>query len=1319
MTGAAAQNINTVAGGGSPLGLAATAWGASGPGGAAVDASGNVYLAVGNQIWIVNAAGVVTGLVGTGTGGYSGDGGPASSATLNLPTGVALDAAGNIYIADQQNNVVRKVTVGTGIITTFAGNGTYSFSGDGVPATDAQLAGPAGVAVDSSGNLYIADEGNRRIRKVTAATGFISTVAGDGGSGYNGDGELAIDATLNFPTGVAVDSSGNIYIADSSNNLIREVSAATGFISTIAGGGAGTGSGVPATSIHLDSPVGITLGSNGNLYIADSGNCLIRKFTVGGNINTVAGDGSCAYSGDGGAATSAALNSPTGVAVDSSGNLYIADYANNLVRKVTAATGKIGTFAGNGTPGLAGNGGEATSAELHFPTGVAVDSAGDIYIADTNNQVIRKVTAATGDITTFAGNGTTGYSGDGGPAISAQLYNPYAIAVDSGGNLYIADTGNAVIRKVTPAGVISTVAGNNTAGYSGDLGPAISAELRSPFGVAVDGSGNLYIADASNQVIRMVTAATGIITTIAGNGTNGYSGDGGPATSAHLSLPFGVAVDSNANVYISDSNNSVIRKVTAATGVITTIAGNGTAGYSGDGGPATGAELYYPYGISVDSGGNIYVADSSNSAIRKFTAGGNITTFAGTGTFGYSGDGGQASSAELASPEGVTVGAGGLVFVADSGNNRIRAITVPAGLATHFTVSAPAAATAGTAFNNLVVTALDANNDTVTGYGGTIHFTSTDGASALPANATLTNGAGTFSATLNTPGNQTITATDTVTVTITGVSGTIAVSGGPATHFTVTAPAAATAGTAFNNLVVTALDANNNTATAYAGTVHFSSTDGAAALPANATLINGTGTFSAILKTTGNRTITAADTISGSITGTTGTITVTAGPATHFTLTAPAAATAGTAFNNLVVTALDANNNTAAAYAGTVHFTSTDGAAALPANATLTNGTGTFSVTLNTIGNQTITATDTVTAGITGTSGLIAVNQPQPPAPAPPSYYPPNLTMSFGLTSMPLGGTTTLTFTLSNPNQTLSLSGVGFTDELPAGLIVTSPGSSASSCGPVTTTMESINLSAGTLGLNGTCSFSITVMGVAVGTQNDTTGPVASAQVSGSSSAFAQLNVTQGTESIMSSGSFVQGAIAPNSILTYFGPVICLPNEQVLINGTATKILFANATQINFVSPGSLVGGAVTLQIVCTGYAPVTLTAPVATANPSIFTQNETGKGEGAILNLDETVNSPAAPTQQGSYISVYGTGFGAFAPSGPDGLQHLVATVTANIGGVAATVVYAGEAPGETSGLQQINIRVPTGIAAGPAVPILLSANGAATQNGVTLAVQ
>jgi trimeric autotransporter adhesin len=659
--------ISTVAGGAPPPTPVAAPQASIGiPAGVAADTAGNVYFTGLNCLFKIGANGVLSRVVGNARAGYSGDGGPAASAQLNAPAGLAVDTSGNLYIADVANDRVREVSA-AGIITTVAGNGLFGYSGDGGPAASARLA-PAAVAVDSAGSIYTADEGNSAVRKVSAA-GTITTIAGNGSPGYSGDGGPAVNAQLNDPRGVAVDNSGNLYIADTGNRVIRKVSAA-GIITTIAGNGSFgySGDGGPASDAQITSAIGIAVDAGGNLYIADIYNRRIRKVSAAGIITTIAGDGLFGYSGDGGPAASAELGSPVGVALDASGNLYIADAGNYRIRKVSAA-GIITTVAGNGSNNYSGDGGAAANAQLSEPEGVAVDAAGNVYIADTANQRVRKV-ASGGVITTVAGTGSAGYSGDGGPAISAELYHPTGIAMDACGNLYIADDLNSVIRQVSVAGAITTVAGNGTAGFSGDGGPAASAQLFRPNGVAADAAGNLYIADTNNNRIRKVSAE-GIITTIAGGSVFGYSGDGDPAYDALLNSPSGVAVDAGGNLYIADTGNSQIRKISTA-GIISTVP---TALAPEVGSGLSGTPLTEPTSVAVDAAGNLYIAEQEFDRIRKVSASGDVTIVAGNNTAGYSGDGGPAREAQLYFPYGVAVNTGGDVYIADSLNNAVRLLT--------------------------------------------------------------------------------------------------------------------------------------------------------------------------------------------------------------------------------------------------------------------------------------------------------------------------------------------------------------------------------------------------------------------------------------------------------------------------------------------------------------------------------------------------------------------------------------------------------------------------------------------------------------------
>ena len=601
-------------------GIITTVTRASVPNDVLVDGSGNLYIAdSGNRVVRkVDSSGVSTRVAGTGSQfGPVGDDGPATEATLVFPADLALDGSGNLYIADSADHRIRKVDT-AGVITTFAGTGDLGDSGDDGQATEAKINAPQGVAVDGAGNVYIADTVNNRIRKVDSS-GVITAFAGTGDYGYRDfdDGRPAIRAHLRRPEDVEVDGSGNIYIADTRSHRIRKVDS-SGIITTVAGRGVRgvRGDGGPATSAGVEWPVGIALDGSGNLYITQVKNERIRKVDSSGIITTVA-FGDHEFGGDGRRATAALLNRPADVAVDRAGNLYIADRDNHRIRKVNSS-GIITTFAGTGTEGGSGDGGQATEAQLKDPNGVAVDRSGNVYIAAQLNHRVRKVDSS-GTITAFAGTGAVGFSGDGGPATEARVSRPHGVAVDRAGNVYIVDWDKHRVRKVDSSGTITTIAGTGTEGFGGDGGPATEAFFNYPTFVAVDGAGNVYIADSKNHRIRKVDSS-GLITTFAGTGTAGYSfrENGGPATSARLNEPWGVAVDGAGNLYIADTLNHQIRKVDT-NGLITTIAGTERGGFSGDGGPATSARLNQPVGIAVDGSGNIYFADFLNDRIRKLT----------------------------------------------------------------------------------------------------------------------------------------------------------------------------------------------------------------------------------------------------------------------------------------------------------------------------------------------------------------------------------------------------------------------------------------------------------------------------------------------------------------------------------------------------------------------------------------------------------------------------------------------------------------------------------------------------------------------------
>ncbi len=618
-----------------------------------------------------------------GTASIGSADGAGGSARFNGPYAVAVDATGNVYVADNWNPTIRKITPG-GAVTTLAGLAGAFGASDGTGGT-ARFGNPWGVAVDSIGNVFVADSWTNTIRKITPA-GVVSTFAGTPFVSGSADGTGSA-AQFSFPGGVAADSAGNIYVADTGNRTLRKITPA-GAVTTLAGlAGAplwnpldgpmpsldGTGSAARFISLH-----GLAADAAGNLYATDENT--IRKITPSGMVTTFAGTaGSGNWGSADGTGSAARFNAAYGVSADAAGNVYVADTWNNTIRKITSA-GTVTTLAGlaAGYPPAAGSvgatDGAGSVARLNFPQSVAVDTAGNLYVADTHNNTIRKITAA-GIVSTLAGVapaqslGATDATGS-----SARFSGPHGLAADAVGNLYVADTLNSTIRKIAANGAVTTLAG--TAGTIGSAdGQGAGASFRYPYGLATDAAGNVFIADTYNHVVRKITPG-GLVTTLAGGaGINGPTDGTGPA--ARFNYPKGIAVDSAGNAYVADTNSGTIRKITA-TGGVTTFAGL-VGGFGTTDGPGPTARFSMAEGVAVDNAGNVYVADTGNFTIRKITSAGVVSTLAGTAGISGLVDG-PSGTARFNGPEGVVVDAAGNVFVADNINYTIRDGT-PAGYA--------------------------------------------------------------------------------------------------------------------------------------------------------------------------------------------------------------------------------------------------------------------------------------------------------------------------------------------------------------------------------------------------------------------------------------------------------------------------------------------------------------------------------------------------------------------------------------------------------------------------------------------------------------
>ena len=609
-------------------------------------------------------------------GGFFDNSRPLETSILLDFGGIAFDSDQNLLIAESRNHRIRIWDRGTNEVRTLGGTGIDYFEGDGDIAINTSFDNPHDIVLDSDNNIYIASF--NRIRRIDASTSVVTTFAGNGeaSDGMTGNGGLAIEAAIN-PWAMAIDNTNDIlYFIEGFNHVVRKINLESGIIEGFAGSGnqGFSGDGGPAINAEFNLILGIAVNSEHDVFISDTQNLRVRRINSADNtISTYAGSGIVGPIGDNGPAISASIE-PGRISFDAQDNLIIPQLGRSTIRHVDKSTGIITTLAGT-TPGYSGDGGLATLAQLNSPGKVITDDSGNLFLAEITNRVLRKVDSNQ-KISTVLG----GEIGDGGRA-DQSIVNPNSNPqISLNGNIYFVETNHHRIRKIDPDGIISIVAGTGESGYSGDNGPATSAQLNFPENIQLNNEGNLLIADRQNHRIRLLNLETNIIQTVAGNGTPGFSGDGGPATGASLDLPTDMVVDNTGNIYIADASNHIIRFVNVDNGVISTYAGvPGNGSFEGDGGPVDDALLFKPTDLHYHQN-LLYLSNADNRIIRKIDLKTDIIELvAGTGAGGDSGDGGLATNATFSWLTDLTTDKNGNLFIAN-GNGKIRYIDVTSGI---------------------------------------------------------------------------------------------------------------------------------------------------------------------------------------------------------------------------------------------------------------------------------------------------------------------------------------------------------------------------------------------------------------------------------------------------------------------------------------------------------------------------------------------------------------------------------------------------------------------------------------------------------------